>query len=101
MTYNLHMNEIWTDESTNESVKKQKKVLYFVIPVIAALLIYLNLVKDDLYAGNMQQVIEQLCKSEDFNKIQLSNLCSSNGLEIKNKGEIYTFSCENEETCMS
>ena len=95
------MNEIWTDESTNESIKKQKKALYFVIPVIAALLIYLNLVKDDLYAGNMQQVIEQLCKSEDFNKIQLSNLCSSNGLEIKNKGEIYTLRCEKEETCMS
>ena len=95
------MSQIWTNEHTDESVKKQKKALYFVIPVIAALLIYLNLAKDDFYVGNMQQAIEQLCKSEDFNKIRLSNLCSSNGLEIKNKGEIYSFSCENEETCLS
>ena len=95
------MSQIWTDEHTDESVKKQKKVLYFVIPVIAALLIYLNLAKDDFYVGNMQQIIEQFCKGEDFSQIQLSNLCSSNGIEIENKGEIYSFSCENEETCLS
>jgi len=95
------MSQIWTDEHTNESVKKQKKVLYFVIPVIATLLIYLNLAKDDFYVGNMQQIIEQFCKGEEFNNIQLSNLCSSKGIEIENKGEIYSFSCENEETCLS
>ena len=95
------MNEIWNEDHTNQSVKKQKKVLYFVIPVIAALLIYLNLAKDDFYVGNMQQIIEQFCKGEDFSQIQLPNLCSSNGIEIENKGEIYSFSCENEETCLS
>ena len=95
------MSQIWTNEHTDESVKKQKKALYFVIPVIAALLIYLNLAKDDFYVGNMQQIIEQFCKGEDFSQIQLSNLCGSNGIEIKNKGEIYSFSCENEETCLS
>jgi len=95
------VNKIWTKERTNESVKKQKKVLYFVIPVIAALFIYFNMMKDEMYVGNMQQIIEQFCKDEDYNKLQLSHLCNSNSMEIENKGEIYLFSCENEETCLS
>jgi ABC-type cobalt transport system substrate-binding protein len=95
------MKIIWTDGQTNESVRKQKKVLYIVIPVIAALFIYHNIMKDELYAGNMQQIIEQFCKGKDYNKLQLSHLCNSNSLEIENKGEIYLFSCENEETCLS
>ena len=40
------MNNNWTEEQTNLSVIKQKKALYFLLPVLVVLLIYLNDLKD-------------------------------------------------------
>ena len=53
------MNNNWTKEQTNLSVIKQKKALYFLLPVLVVLIIYLNDLKDKYFVSNMEDVIEE------------------------------------------
>ena len=62
------MNNNWTEEQTNLSVIKQKKALYFLLPVLVVLFIYLNDLKDKYFVSNMEDVIEEYCQDEDFRK---------------------------------
>lgn len=95
------MNNTWTQDQTNESVIKQKKALYILFPILVAVFIYLNGLKDRFYVSNMEDVIEEYCQDADFLKYHSSSFCDIESIQIENQGEIYVFSCENEETCLS
>ena len=95
------MNNNWTKEQTDLSVIKQKKTLYFLLPVLVVLFIYLNDLKDKYFVSNMEAVIEEYCQDADFRKYHSSIFCDTESIQIENQGEIYVFSCENEETCLS
>lgn len=95
------MNNTWTQDQTNESVIKQKKALYILFPILVAVFIYLNSLKDRFYVSNMEDVIEEYCQDADFLKYHSSSFCDIESIQIENQGEIYVFSCENEDTCLS
>ena len=95
------MNNTWTQDQTNESVLKQKKALYILFPILVAVFIYLNSLKDRFYVSNMEDVIEEYCQDADFLKYHSSSFCDIESIQIENQGEIYVFSCENEDTCLS
>jgi hypothetical protein len=95
------MNNTWTQDQTNESVIKQKKALYILFPILVAVFIYLNGLKDKFYVSNMEDVIEEYCQDADFLKYHSSSFCDIESIQIENQGEIYVFSCENEDTCLS
>ena len=95
------MNNTWTQDQTNESVIKQKKALYLLFPILVAVFIYLNGLKDRFYVSNMEDVIEEYCQDADFLKYHSSSFCDIESIQIENQGEIYVFSCENEDTCLS
>ena len=95
------MNNTWTQDQTNESVIKQKKALYILFPVLVAVFIYLSSLKDKFYVSNMEDVIEEYCQDADFLKYHSSSFCDIESIQIENQGEIYVFSCENEDTCLS
>ena len=95
------MNNTWTQDQTNESVIKQKKALYILFPILVAIFIYLNGLKDRFYVSNMEDVIEEYCQDADFLKYHSSSFCDIESIQIENQGEIYVFSCENEDTCLS
>ena len=95
------MNNTWTQNQTNESVIKQKKALYILFPILVAVFIYLNGLKDKFYVSNMEDVIEEYCQDADFLKYHSSSFCDIESIQIENQGEIYVFSCENEDTCLS
>ena len=95
------MNNTWTQDQTNQSVTKQKKALYILFPILVAVFIYLNGLKDKFYVSNMEDVIEEYCQDADFLKYHSSSFCDIESIQIENQGEIYVFSCENEDTCLS
>ena len=95
------MNNTWTQDQTNQSVIKQKKALYILFPILFAVFIYLNSLKDKFYVSNMEDVIEEYCQDADFLKYHSSSFCDIESIQIENQGEIYIFSCENEDTCLS
>jgi len=95
------MNNTWTQDQTNESVIKQKKALYILFPILVAIFIYLNGLKDRFYVSNMEDVIEEYCQDADFLKYHSSSFCDIESIQIENQGEIYVFSCDNEDTCLS
>ena len=95
------MNNTWTQDQTNESVIKQKKAVYILFPILVAVFIYLNGLKDRFYVSNMEDVIEEYCQDADFLKYHSSSFCDIESIQIENQGEIYVFSCENEDTCLS
>ena len=95
------MNRSWTEEQTKLSVTKQKKALFVILPVIVALLLYIDNLKEKYFVSNMQDVIEEFCHDADYIKFHSSSYCDINSIQIENQGEIYVFSCENEETCLS
>ena len=95
------MNNTWTQDQTNQSVIKQKKALYILFPILVAVFIYLNSLKDRFYVSNMEDVIEEYCQDADFLKYHSSSFCDIESIKIENQGEIYVFSCENEDTCLS
>ena len=95
------MNNTWTQEQTDKSVKRQKRALYILVPLIAGLVTYLNALNDEFYVNNMQEVIEEFCQNVDYRNFYSSSLCGSGIIQIENQGEIYSFSCENEDTCLS
>jgi hypothetical protein len=95
------MNNTWTQNQTNQSVIKQKKALYILFPILVAVFIYFNSLKDKFYVSNMEDVIEKYCQDADFLKYHSSSFCDIESIQIENQGEIYVFSCENEDTCLS
>ena len=95
------MNNTWTQDQTNQSVTKQKKALYILFPILVAVFIYLSSLKDKFYVSNMEDVIEEYCQDADFLKYHSSSFCDIESIQIENQGEIYVFSCENEDTCLS
>ena len=95
------MNRSWTEEQTKLSVTKQKKALFVILPVIVAILLYIDNLKEKYFVSNMQDVIEEFCHDADYIKFHSSSFCDINSIQIENQGEIYVFSCENEETCLS
>ena len=95
------MKNNWKQDKTNEYVIKQKKALYILFPILVAVFIYLNGLKDKFYVSNMEDVIEEYCQDADFLKYHSSSFCDIESIQIENQGEIYVFSCENEDTCLS
>ena len=95
------MNRSWTEEQTKLSVTKQKKALFVILPVIVTLFLYIGSLKDNYFVSNMQDAIEEFCHDADYVKFHSSSFCDINSIQIENQGEIYVFSCENEETCLS
>ena len=95
------MNRSWTEEQTKLSVIKQKKALLILLPIIVVLFLYIGSLKDKYFVSNMQDAIEEFCHDSDYVKFHSSSFCDINSIQIENQGEIYVFSCENEETCLS
>lgn len=95
------MNKDWTKEHTRLSVIKQKKAIFIILPVIMALVVYIDRLNNQSYNTGMQGVIKELCQDADFLKYHSSSLCDIESIQIDNQGEIYLFSCENENTCLS
>jgi capsular polysaccharide biosynthesis protein len=69
------MNNTWTKEQTIESVKKQKKVLYVVIPILFVLIAVLYFLFASWYQAETKLLIQMGHLSANFTEEDLSNFC--------------------------
>ena len=95
------MNNTWTEEQTQVSVKKQKKALCILLPFIAALVISLNILKDKFSENNIQQIIKDYCQSVDINSDELSIICNFESIDLEFTKDAYFFGCGSDEKCLS
>ncbi len=70
------MNKTWTEEQTKESVKRQKKAVYIILPIIAALYFSLTAIFGVWYEDEIQQLIKLGYLSTDYTNEDLSDFCS-------------------------
>ena len=84
------MNNTWSEEQTIESVKKQKKAVYIILPIIAALYFSLKAIFDILFEEEIQQIIQKGYLTTDYTREELSDFCLTyyNDLE-----EVYLVAC--------
>jgi len=69
------MNITWTKEQTIESVNKQKKVLYVVIPILLVFIAGLYYLFASIYQAETQLLIQMGYLGENFTKGELSDFC--------------------------
>jgi capsular polysaccharide biosynthesis protein len=69
------MNNTWTKEQTIESVNKQKKVLYVVIPILLVFIAGLYYLFASIYQAETQLLIQMGYLGENFTKGELSDFC--------------------------
>ena len=76
------MKNIWTKEQTIESVNKQKKVLYVVIPILLIFIASVYYLFASIYQAETQLLIQMGYLGENFTKGELSDFCLTyyNGL---------------------
>jgi hypothetical protein len=84
------MNKPWTEEQTKESVKRQKKAVYIILPIIAALYFSFRAILGVWYEDEIQQLIKLGYLSTDYTKEDISDFCLTyyNDLE-----EVYLVAC--------
>ena len=76
------MSNNWTEEQTQSSVKRQKKALYIVIPIIATLILVISILVPSLfYVGGesykiqIQYLINEGYIDNDFTDKDLAKAC--------------------------
>ena len=69
------MKNIWTKEQTIESVNKQKKVLYVVIPILLIFIASVYYLFASIYQAETQLLIQMGYLGENFTKGELSDFC--------------------------
>ena len=69
------MNNTWTKEQTIESVNKQRKVLYLVIPILFVFIAGLYYLFASIYQAETQLLIQMGYLGENFTKGELSDFC--------------------------
>jgi capsular polysaccharide biosynthesis protein len=69
------MKNIWTKEQTIESVNKQKKVLYVVLPILFVCIAGLYYLFASIYEAETQLLIQMGYLGENFTKGELSDFC--------------------------
>ena len=84
------MNKTWTEEQTKESVKKQKKAVYIVLPIIAALYFSLRAIFGVWYEDEILQLIKLGYLSTDYTNDDLSDFCLTH---YNNLDEVYLVAC--------
>ena len=84
------MNKPWTEEQTKESVKRQKKAVYIILPIIAALYFSLKEIFGVWYEDEIQEFIKLGYLSTDYTKEDLSDFCLTYYNDLD---EVYLISC--------
>jgi len=84
------MNITWTKEQTTESVNKQRKVLYVVIPILFVFIAGLYYLFASIYQAETQLLIQMGYLGENFTKEELSDFCLTyyNDLDV-----VVSFAC--------
>ncbi len=76
------MNKTWTEEQTKESVKRQKKAVYIILPIIAALYFSLKAISNEWFEEEIQQMIQKGYLTADYTREELSQLCNEMKYDI-------------------
>ena len=84
------MNKTWTEEQTKESVKRQKKALYIVLPIFLVFIVGLYFLFTSWYQGEIEQLINMGYLSANFTKEELSNFCLTHYNDLE---EVYSVAC--------
>ena len=84
------MNNTWTKEQTITSVKKQKKALYVVLPILFVFIAGLYYLITSIYQAETQLLIQMGYLGENFTKEELSDFCLTyyNDLDV-----VVSFAC--------
>ena len=85
------MNNTWTQEQTIESVNKQKKTLYLVLPILFILIAALYYLFISVFHAETQLLIQMGYLGENFTKKELSDFCLTYYNELWY--ESLTFAC--------
>ena len=81
----------WTEDQTLESVQRQKKVLYFVIPILFIIISGLYYLFVSFFKAETELLIQMGYLSNNFTKGELSDFCLTYYNELSN--ENLTFAC--------
>ena len=84
------MNISWTEEQTIESVNKQKKVLYVVIPILLVFIVGVYYLFASIYQAETQLLIQMGYLSSNFTEEDLSNFCLTYYNDLD---EVFSFAC--------
>jgi len=84
------MHKTWTEEQTKESVKRQKKALYIVLPIFLVFITGLYFLFTSWYQGEIEQLINMGYLSANFTKEELSNFCLTYYNDLD---EVYSVAC--------
>ena len=84
------MNITWTKEQTTESVNKQRKVLYVVIPILFVFIAGLYYLFASIYQAETQLLIQMGYLGENFTKGELSDFCLTYYNDLD---EVFSFAC--------
>ena len=84
------MNKPWTEEQTKESVKRQKKAVYIILPIIAVLYFSLKAIFGVWYEDEVQQLIKLGYLSTDYTNEDLSDFCLTHYNDLE---EVYLVAC--------
>ena len=84
------MNKPWTEEQTKESVKRQKKAVYIILPIIAVLYFSLKAIFGVWYEDEVQQLIKLGYLSTEYTNEDLSDFCLTH---YNNLDEVYSVAC--------
>jgi capsular polysaccharide biosynthesis protein len=84
------MNNTWSQEQTIESVSKQRKVLYIVLPILFIFIAGLYYLFTSVYQAETQLLIQMGYLGENFTKEELSDFCLTyyNDLDV-----VVSFAC--------
>ena len=85
------MNISWTKEQTIESVNKQRKALYVVLPILFIFITGLYYLFASFYQAETQLLIQMRYLEENFTKAELSDFCLTYYNELWY--ESLTFAC--------
>ena len=84
------MNKPWTEEQTKESVKRQKKAVYIILPIIAVLYFSLKAIFGVWYEDEIQQLIKLGYLSTEYTNEDLSDFCLTHYNDLE---EVYLVAC--------
>ena len=84
------MNKTWTEEQTKESVKRQKKAVYIILPIIAVLYFSLKAIFGVWYEDEVQQLIKLGYLSTEYTNEDLSDFCLTHYNDLE---EVYLVAC--------
>ena len=84
------MNKTWTEEQTKESVKRQKKAVYIILPIIAILYFSLRALFGVWYEDEIQQLIKLGYLSTEYTNEDLSDFCLTHYNDID---KVYSVAC--------